>query len=63
MAAEATRCPRCGAERPANAPEGPCSGCLSRPAFTTEQLVPADVDATIAQTASGSGDSPETHAG
>ena len=64
MAADATRCPSCGAERPANAPEGPCSACLTRQAPTADRLAPADVDATMARTISGPADSGEaTQAG
>ncbi len=48
MAADAIRCPRCGAERPANAPEGLCARCLTSPAVTGKTLGPADLDATIA---------------
>ncbi len=55
MAADANRCPRCGAERPANAPEGPCSDCLTRQTMTRDALVPADIDATIDAGATGSG--------
>ncbi len=60
MAADATRCPSCGAERPANAPEGLCSRCLTRQATTGDRPVTADVDATVARTASGPADSAET---
>ena len=45
MAADAIRCPSCGAERPANAPEVPCSSCLTRP---DPALAPMAVEATLA---------------
>jgi serine/threonine protein kinase len=60
MAADATRCPSCGEEQPANAPEGPCPRCLMRPAPTGDPLVPSAVEATIARTASGRVQSAET---
>ena len=58
MAADATRCPSCGAERPANAPEGLCSRCLTRHAMIVDTPIPADLDTTIARTISVSSRSP-----
>jgi serine/threonine protein kinase len=60
MFADATRCPSCGAEQPANAPEGTCARCLTRPAPTGDHLVPGDVGVTIAQTTSDSDKSHES---
>ena len=57
MAAETIRCPKCGEERPANAPEVPCSSCLTRPDPT---LAPVAVEATLAPTAWYQGRSPDT---
>ncbi len=59
MAADSNRCPRCGAERPADVTEGLCSRCLTRHTMTGDTLAPADVDATMAHAAPGSGDSLE----
>ena len=59
MAADATRCPSCGAEIPANAPAGICSRCLSRPDVpTAERLASRGVETTVARTISDAG-SPE----
>ncbi len=59
MSADANRCPGCGAERPANAPEGLCPRCLMSQATPGDTPGPADVDATTAPAATGSGHSPE----
>ena len=59
MSADANRCPGCGAERPANAPEGLCPRCLMLRPMTGGTPVPADVDATTDLAATGSSHSPE----
>jgi hypothetical protein len=59
MSADANRCPSCGAERPANAQEGLCPRCLMLQPMTGDLPGPADVDATTAPAATGSGHSPE----
>jgi serine/threonine protein kinase len=60
MAVDATRCPSCGAELPANAPAGLCSSCLSRPVDPTgEKLASTDVEATLARTITAAERSPE----
>src|SRR4051794_7612934 len=46
MAADANRCPRCGADLPANDPGGPCPRCQTLPGG-------ADVDATTAPVTAG----------
>ncbi len=57
--AGANRCPICGLERPAIAPEGSCPRCLLRQALKSDTPGPVDVDATTAPDAASSGDSPE----
>ncbi len=59
MSADANRCPGCGAERPANVPEGLCPRCLMSQAIPGDTPGPANVDATTARAATGSGHSPE----
>jgi WD40 repeat protein/tRNA A-37 threonylcarbamoyl transferase component Bud32 len=59
MTADANRCPNCGAERPANAPEGLCPLCLARLEMTGETPGPADVDATTAPAVTDPGHPPE----
>ncbi len=58
MAADPNRCPSCGVERPANAPEGLCPHCRTRQVIDHATLGPAGVDATIAETAADPGHSP-----
>ena len=58
MTADATQCPICGAERPANAPDEPCSRCHTRPAPTGDQVVQTGLDSTVAHVASDEGHSP-----
>ena len=53
--AGANRCPICGVERPANAPEGDCPHCLLSQATKSES--PGHVDATTAPAATSSGHS------
>ena len=57
--AGANRCPICGVERPAIAPEGSCPRCLLSQALKSDTPGPVDVDATTAPDAASSGDSPE----
>jgi predicted Ser/Thr protein kinase len=59
MADDANRCPGCGAEQPATAPEGLCPRCLMRLPMTGDTPGPADADATTALAATGSGGPPE----
>ena len=42
MAADANRCPSCGAERPANAPEGLCPACLMNAGLVHERDINDD---------------------
>ncbi len=58
MASEPNRCPSCGLELPANAPEGECPRCPTLRAMTGDPPAPADPDATTAPPAPGSGHSP-----
>jgi tetratricopeptide (TPR) repeat protein len=44
---DANRCPSCGAERPADAPEGLCPRCLERNALDDETALPTDDDAVV----------------
>ncbi|MGO9924553.1 MAG: protein kinase domain-containing protein [Isosphaeraceae bacterium] len=60
MSTDANRCPSCGAERPANAPEGVCPRCMMSQAMPSDTPGPADVDATTVPAARCSGHSPET---
>ena len=59
MSPDAKRCPGCGALRPANAPDGLCPRCLMLRPTTGDLPGPADVDATTALAATGSGQSTE----
>ena len=59
MSPDAKRCPGCGAERSANSPEGLCPRCLMRRSTAGDLPGPADVDATTALAATGSGQSTE----
>ena len=58
MATGANRCPGCGAERSADAPEGLCPACLMRQAREGDTLVPADVASTIDPSPAGPGHAP-----
>ena len=58
--ADANRCPSCGAERPANAPEGYCPRCLLSQATNSDTPGRVDVDATTAPATTSSGHEPET---
>ena len=60
MAAQSNRCPSCGEEQPANAPEGPCPRCLALQTMTARTTRPDDIDATTPPAATGSDHSPET---
>ena len=54
MYPDAKRCPGCGAERSANAPDGLCPSCLMRRPTASDLPGPADVAATTAIAATGS---------
>ncbi|MGP0062392.1 MAG: protein kinase domain-containing protein [Isosphaeraceae bacterium] len=45
MAAEANRCPTCGAERPADAPGGVCPACQMRQTLAADAPPPAEIGA------------------
>ena len=51
MRADAKHCPGCGAELPANTPEGVCPRCALGGSMTVDGAGPADVDATTAPAA------------
>ena len=57
--AGANRCPICGVEPPANAPEDSCPRCLFSQALNSDTPGPVDVDATTAPNAASSGHAPE----
>ena len=59
MAADANRCPSCGADLSADAPAGLWPRCLIRQATTIAPRGPADVDATTDLGTTGPGRSPE----
>jgi hypothetical protein len=63
MAIDENRCPKCGAERPANAPEGHCPSCLSSLARNNDTPGQVEFDATTVPAATSSGDEPETSPG
>jgi hypothetical protein len=63
MSADANRCSGCGAERPANAPEGLCPLCLMLRPTTDDTPGPADADATTALAPTASSQSPESTPG
>ena len=56
--AGANRCPICGVEPPANAPEDSCARCLFSQALNSDTPGPVDVDATTAPDAATSGQLP-----
>ncbi len=58
MAADANRCPGCGAERLANTPGGLCPTCLMRQAREADTIVPADADGTTDPDLTGPGPAP-----
>src|SRR5262245_46211190 len=55
MTAETNVCPNCGAERPANGPEGLCPSCLKRRELTGREAVPDDDFDTLAMVRRGLG--------
>ncbi len=61
--ADASRCPGCGAKRPANAPGRYCPRCLLRLALYSATAGQVDVDATTAPAARSAGDEPATWPG
>jgi eukaryotic-like serine/threonine-protein kinase len=63
MNIDAERCPNCGVERPANAPEGYCPRCLLSQAVNSEAPGQIDVDATTAPAATSSSHEPEPSPG
>ena len=63
MPTDVNRCPNCGDERPANAPEGVCPRCLMLQAMPGDAPGPAGLDATTAPDSKGSGHLPELTSG
>ncbi len=63
MTVDTNRCPNCGAERPARAPEGYCPRCLVSQAMNSDTPGQVDVDATTAPAATSSAHEPEPSPG
>ncbi len=58
MATKANLCQGCGAERPADAPDGFCAACLMHWAREADTLVPDDIVATVDPVATAATDPP-----